>query len=92
MNYNKLIKFLKINSIEYKKDVNLIKYNSLKINAISKMFIEIKSIDKLRTLLPFLNNLKINYFVLGNGSNTLFVDKTIKQVIVKYNPESNNHH
>ena len=89
MNYYKLIKFLKINSIEYKKDVNLIKYNSLKINAISKMFIEIKSIDKLRTLLSFLNNLKINYFVLGNGSNTLFVDKTIKQVIVKYNPESN---
>ena len=89
MNYNKLKKFLNSQSIEYKKNVNLIKHNSLKISAICKMFIEIKSIDKLRTLLSFLNEEKINYFILGNGSNTLFVDKIIKQIIIKYNPVSN---
>ena len=86
MSYNKLKKFLNIHSIQFDQDINLIKYNSLKINSISKMFINVKSIDKLRTLLSFLNENKIKYFVLGNGSNTLFVDKIIKLVIIKYEP------
>ena len=88
MRYFKLKRFLDCNSIEYYQKVDLYKYNSLKINAISKLFIVVKSIDKLRTLLTFLNEKNINYFVLGNGTNVLFVDKVIKQVIIKYDPPS----
>ena len=83
MKYHKLIRFLDLEKIEYFKNHNLSKYNTMKINAISKVFVIVKSTDKLRRLLSFLSSLKMNYYLLGNGSNTLFVDKKIYKPIIK---------
>lgn len=87
MKYNKLTKFLKKENINYQNNVLLKRYNSLRINAISKIFISIKSSEKLRDLLVFLTENKIDYYLLGNGSNTLFIDKIIKQPIIKLDYE-----
>ncbi len=87
MKYNKLAKFLKKENINYQNNMLLTRYNSLRINAISKIFVSIKSSEKLRDLLVFLTENKIDYYLLGNGSNTLFVDKIIKQPIIKLDYE-----
>ncbi|MBQ9730981.1 MAG: UDP-N-acetylmuramate dehydrogenase [Bacilli bacterium] len=83
MKYKRLIRFLKKNKIEHQTNVNLVSYNSLKIKAISKIFIKLKSIENLQVLLSFLNKNKINFYLLGNGSNTLFVDKIIHMPVIK---------
>lgn len=83
MLYNKLKNFLNKEKIEFEHNVKLIKYNTMRINSIAKIFIKVKSTDILVKILNFLNTNNINYYLLGNGSNTLFVDKFIKQPIIK---------
>ena len=63
---------------------NLKKYNTFGINCIANTFYEVKSVKYLRTLW----NQRIfdsKYFILGKGSNVLFVKDSIDIPIIKIN-------
>ena len=83
MKYHKLIKFLNNEDIDYVKNKDLSRLNSMKLKAVSKLFIIVKSTDKLRRLLIYLNSLKMKFYLLGKGSNTLFVEKKVKIPLIR---------
>jgi len=83
MKYRRLKKFLNKNKINFLENENLLKYNSMKINSISKIFIKIFKIQELEKLIKYMKLNNIKYYLLGNGSNILFVDKIIKRPIIK---------
>lgn len=83
MNYHRLKKLLKINNIEYQKNVNLRKYNTMRIDAISRFFIEVETKEKLSFIIKKLNENHVHFIILGNGSNIVFLDKVIKLPIIK---------
>ncbi len=57
-----------------KSDINLAPYNTLHIRSKAKSFISIKSIEQLKQLLHSWGDDPPRYFILGGGSNVLFVD------------------
>ena len=83
MNYHRLKKLLKINNIEYQKNVNLRKYNTMRIDAISRFFIEVETKEKLSFIIKKLNENHVHFIILGNGSNIVFLAKVIKLPIIK---------
>lgn len=83
MNYLMIKKVLKKHNIRYRENVNLKHFNSMKIEAVSKIFIEVNNAEELSIFVQKMSENHIQFLVLGNGSNLIFVDKTIKLPIVK---------
>lgn len=54
------------------KDISLKKFNTFQINVLTKNFVEIDKLDDLLLLKPIFATEK--YYILGGGSNTLFVE------------------
>ena len=63
------------------KNKNLKDYNTYKLNAICKTFIEI---DAEEELIKLINNIKEPYKIIGNGSN-LILPEYIKGIIIHLN-------
>lgn len=55
---------------------------SIKIGGKIKYFIEVEEIDKLQSLIKYLNVNKIPYFILGNGTNLLVSDEDFDIVVI----------
>ena len=64
-------------------EVSLAKYTTYRVGGIAKILVHPKNVDKLVELMEIINREKIKYFVLGNGSNVLFSDKTYEGIIIK---------
>jgi UDP-N-acetylmuramate dehydrogenase len=63
-------------------NVSLKDKNSFQIDAIAKKYVEINSIDQINDLFEYLSdNPDLEYFVLGEGCNTLIPDETDKLII-----------
>ena len=62
---------------------NLKKHTTYKIETICKYLIMPNSIDNLIELIKYLNKEKINYFIIGNGSNLIFEKDYFDGVIIK---------
>ena len=75
--------FIKSNNLEYYEDVNFKKYNSYKLDVKVKYLVFPDKEDKLEKLLKFLNDNKIKYIVLGNGSNVIFVNDYYDGVVIR---------
>lgn len=67
---------------EILENVNLKKYNTYKLDGTAKLMAIPKSIEELENLIKYLEDNKIKYFVLGNGSNIIIDDKIYDGVIV----------
>lgn len=84
VNLNKLYKEL---SKEIKgkilKDEPLKKHTYFKIGGPAQIFIEPENEDELKIVLKYINIYKINYFVIGNGTNLLVSDSGFNGVIIK---------
>ena len=78
-----LLDFLKMNDVEYKEDLWLKKYSSVKIGGISSLVIFPDTIDKMITALDFLLENKIDYKILGRLTNVLISDERIDTVLIK---------
>ena len=52
-------------------------------------FVEIETEEQLVSLLKFINNNKIKFFVIGGGSNLLFSDEGFKGIVIKLSTNSN---
>lgn len=68
--------------ISIKYNVNLQKFNTFKINVYSSILFEIKDILELQLIFILLNKFSIKYFIVGNGSNILFNDNYLYDVII----------
>ena len=81
--FKKFEKFLKESNIVYKKNENIKSHTSIRIGGRVKFFIEVKDINTLKGIIQKCKQLKIKTFVIGNGTNLVFSDKTLKIVVLK---------
>ena len=68
---------------EVLENVSLKKYTSLGIGGNAKYLIKVENKIKLIALLNYLNSRKIKFFILGNGTNTIFEDNNFDGVVIK---------
>ena len=64
-------------------NVSLKKYNTYKIDVMAKYIVFPKDKENLINLIKHLKENKVNYIVLGNGSNVIFSDSLYNGVIIK---------
>lgn len=66
-----------------KNNIRLANFTTFKIGGPAKYFIEVKETEKLISLLNFLSQEGISYFLLGGGSNILFKDEEYDGVVIR---------
>lgn len=66
-------------------NVDLKKYTTLGVGGIAKYLIEVTSENNLVSLIKYLKDNKIKYYILGNGSNVILDDSYFDGVIIKVN-------
>lgn len=59
------------------------KYTTLCIGGVADYFVDIENEEQLISLLKFINDNKIKFFVIGGGSNILFSDDGFKGIVIK---------
>jgi UDP-N-acetylmuramate dehydrogenase len=67
----------------YKLNEPLLKHTTLCIGGNADYFVEVETEEQLISLLKFINENKIKFFVIGGGSNILFSDDGFKGIIIK---------
>lgn len=75
---------LNINKDIFLKDVSLKNYNTMKLDGFSQYMICPTSYIELKKVMKIIDKYKINYHVIGNGSNILFTSKE-KECLIKLN-------
>lgn len=71
------------------KNVPLKEYTYFKIGGPAELFIEPENIDELRKVFELIRKYKVNYYIIGNGTNLLFSDNGFKGVIIKIGEKFN---
>lgn len=85
-----IINEIKINNIgRIEENVSLKKYTTYKTGGKARLIVYPRDIEKLVLLLKLLRNKKIEYKILGNGSNLLFSDLDYEGVLIKLNEFDN---
>lgn len=64
-------------------DIPMNKYTSMKIGGLASLFVRVKSIEDLKTILNIVKEENIPIFVLGNGTNTIVKDGVLDKLILK---------
>lgn len=67
----------------YKLNEPLSKHTTLGIGGNADYFVEVETENQLISLLKFINENKIKFFVIGGGSNLLFSDEGFKGIVIK---------
>lgn len=75
----------KCNLGEIKEDVSFKKLTSLRIGGICKLLYIPNDIESLSLSLRYLNDNKIRYYVIGNGTNLLVNDIYFEMVLISFN-------
>ena len=98
-NNSDLVKWLDLNNVSYEINYDLKKKSWLKCGGIANLFITPDSFKKTENLAKYLNEKKIDFYPVGNLSNTLIRDgqiytpiinlKNIKEPIVKLDDNEN---
>jgi len=65
------------------KDIDLSKFTSFSIGGKAKYLIYIEKEEEINQFFNFVKEKKMEYFVLGNGTNTIFDDKGYNGIIVR---------
>lgn len=65
------------------KNVSLKKYSTFKIGGPAKWFCEVKTKEELEEALKWAGEKKERYFILGGGSNVLFMDNGFDGLVIK---------
>lgn len=83
MHIDELLKdIINYDGMIYKKEVSLKKYNTYALKAVSKHFFIPENIDAFAKMLSILNKNKMDYLILGGGSNILFLDDIINIPVI----------
>ena len=64
-------------------NVSLKNYNTYKINATARFLVEPNDVDGLASLIKYLKDNNINFFIIGNGSNVVLSDGFFDGVVIK---------
>ena len=64
-------------------NVDLSQFSSFKIGGPADLLIKIQNTDELVKSVNFAKNLKINYFIIGGGTNLLISDSGFRGLIIK---------
>ena len=68
-----------------KRNISLKNYSTFKIGGKARFFVEVKTLEHLISVLQWAKTNQCPFFILGNGSNTLFSDKGYEGLIIKIN-------
>ncbi|MBN2541465.1 UDP-N-acetylmuramate dehydrogenase [bacterium] len=71
-----------VKKVEYK--APLAPYTSFKIGGPAEVMVTIEKPKELETLIKFINENDLDYFVLGEGTNVLVSDKGYKGIVIKF--------
>ena len=71
--------------MQIRENISLKNYTTFKIAGKARYFFEVKSLDELREAVQFAKSQAMSFFILGGGSNTLFVLPSFKGVVIKIN-------
>ena len=69
--------------LNIQKDVKLSDHSTFKIGGPAKEFVVVKSEKELIEVLNYVNENKMNFFILGGGSNILFDDRGFDGIVIK---------
>lgn len=78
-----IVDFLKMNDVEYKEDVKLSQFSSIRIGGYCDLVVFPNNKEKLVDLLRFLEKEKIQYKILGRMSNVLPPDEKYHKIVIK---------
>ncbi len=79
-----LLKFPEISEkYEISEDVELKGFNTFKISSKAKYFVKVNTQRQLKSVLKLADIKKMPVFILGNGSNTIFLNKRINAFFIK---------
>ena len=81
--------FFNEENIIYEENASLKKYNTYKVEARCSYLVFPQNINELISIIKYLKNNKISYFVLGNGSNIIFSKEQYDTVIIKLDKLNN---
>lgn len=70
-------------NISYKEEISLKNYNTYRVNTISKFLVFPKSVEELQTILKYLKENNIKFYLLGNGSNIILSMDYYDGVMIK---------
>ncbi|MCR4662698.1 MAG: UDP-N-acetylmuramate dehydrogenase [Endomicrobiaceae bacterium] len=80
---NNIEHFLSSIKCNYKCNEPLSKHTTLCIGGNTDYFVEVETEEQLLSLLKFINENKVNFFVIGGGSNILFSDEGFNGIVIK---------
>lgn len=83
MNIREIFKKVKCGHKEY--DVSLKKYTTYKLDTIARLIVSPKNIEDLKKIINLIKENKLEYKILGNGSNLIFVNETYEGILIKLN-------
>lgn len=63
------------------------KYTTFRVGGEAECILVVQNEDELARLIPYLNQIEQEYFILGNGSNLLVGDKGYRGMVVKFGEE-----
>lgn len=69
--------------LNIQKNISLSKYTTFRIGGPARFFVEISTEDELKEALDYAKNNKLNFFILGGGSNLLVSDKGFDGLVIK---------
>ncbi len=75
-----IIKYTSPENVKFGEELK--KYNSFKIGGPAECLVEIDTVKQLIDVSLYLKKEKVPYYVLGNGTNTLFADKGYEGVVI----------
>jgi len=84
---NNIEEFLSSIKCNYKIDERLSKHTTLCIGGCADYFVEVETEQQLISLLKFVKENRIKFFVIGGGSNLLFSDDGFKGIVIKLSGE-----
>ena len=84
---NNIEEFLSSIKCNYKINELLSKHTTLCIGGCADYFVEVETEQQLISLLKFVNENRIKFFVIGGGSNILFSDDGFKGIVIKLSGE-----
>ena len=82
MQLDKLTYSLSENKIEYKLSEPMCQHTTFKIGGNADIFVSVKSVAELKTVLALSKEYSVPYFILGRGSNLLVSDSGIAGVVI----------
>lgn len=79
--YEELIKEIPMENI--KRDEPMSKHTSFKIGGPADFFVRVQNINQLKRVIEIANENNIKYYIVGNGTNLLVLDKGVRGIVIR---------